>query len=116
MKRRIHEPQRCELAMTHLLAGVFFESHRGFVQQLWRHGQVDPRGGKLPVSQVGRQLWQQFLNIGTLSVTGSQSPHCEGVPHVMEPRLVARSVAAMDADVPDSTSNCALNHLPLMST
>jgi hypothetical protein len=86
--------------MTHLPAGILFESQRGFVQQLRRHGQVDLRRGKLPVTQVGRQLWQQLLNIGTLSVPGSESPHCEGVPHVMEARLVARSVAAMNADVP----------------
>ena len=97
--------------MAHLRECVLFESERGLVQQFGRHGQVDLCERELLVAEVGRQLWKQLLNICTLSIPGGKPPHTKGVPHVMQARLIAGPIVAINTYVPTQASECTLDGL-----
>jgi hypothetical protein len=82
--------------MTALPAGVPLEECAGLLQQVGRHGQVNLGVRQAVMPEVNREVIDQPLHVGTLSVPLGQAVDREGVPKVVQPRLEATTVGALD--------------------
>ncbi len=83
--------------MTALPAGIPLEEGAGPLQQVGRHGQVDLRMGQAVMPEVHGEVIDQPLHIGTLSVPLGQAVDRKGVTKVVQPRLEATAIGALDA-------------------
>jgi hypothetical protein len=75
--------------MTALLSGIMLEALAGLTKKLRRHAQVHLRGLQMNVTEIDRQVMQESLYVGTLLIPGGETVNGEGVPQVVNPRLLA---------------------------
>ena len=83
--------------MTVLPAGVPLEERAGLLQQFGRHGQVNLRVRQAVMPEVNGEVIDQPLHVRTLPVPLCQAVDRKGVAKVVQPRLEATAIGALDA-------------------
>ena len=69
---------------------VTLEAKACLAKQFRRQREVALRAGDMHVAEIGRQLRQKALHIGTVAVPGDEPVNGEAVPEVMQAWLMAR--------------------------
>ena len=79
--------------------GISFESSASLLQKCRRHRQVFLGRAEIDMSQVGRQFWQQLCDVCSCFVGRDQAVDTEGMPKIVETRLVTSTVFASDSRI-----------------
>jgi hypothetical protein len=66
--------------MASLLPGIALEALAGLAKKLGRHAEVHLRMLQLDMPQIGRQVMQQSLHVGTLLIPGDETVNGERMP------------------------------------
>ena len=63
------------------------------------------------MAEIGGQLWQQILDIGTIRIPGDDPVNDPGVTKVMKTRLATASTFPLNASMTAQSTKCALRHV-----
>ena len=77
--------------------GECLEAAAGFSKQLLGHRQITLCSGQVLVTQVGRQLGQQVVQVGPYAIPGGNSMDSRRMPEIVQARLIASSAVPLDA-------------------
>ena len=77
--------------------GECLEAAAGFGQQLIGHRQIALSSVEVLVTQVGRQLGKQIIQVGTRAIPGRNPMDGSRMPEIMQARLIASASLPPDA-------------------
>src|SRR5438094_6408908 len=97
--RRTHGPRKAGSVMDASPQSVLLEALAGFRQEFRCHREIDRGSRQICMSQINGQMRQQSLHLSALSVPCDETVNRESMAQIMNPRLVASAISAMDANM-----------------
>lgn len=76
---------------------VLFEALAGLRQEFWCHRQIDRGSCQICMAQINGRIRQQSLHFSALSIPCDETVNRESMAQILNPRLVASAIGAMDA-------------------